>query len=177
MGACQRETVRCKLCRFSQAEVHPCMSDVLGNVKCSSQTMKKKGPGLCSNLDKIGGCRVEVRVGGKLANGMQAGKEAIPSFLMFLGKDIHVKKLESVRLQALCQARIGCTHGSTCGQGDARHRFIDAQRELFPNIGFVSAFFTWALSGHGTTKQFKTHPLLQQKLGGKVKKATIVQES
>ncbi len=128
------------VCRFSQAEVHPSIftiipcahnSKLISNAAAPNHEVpqgRKNGftnlvDTVCSNVDKIGGCRLEVRVRGNpglsLRNGIQAG---IAAWLMLLGKDIHVKKVKVSDYRALCQARIGCSHGSKCVQGDARHR-------------------------------------------------------
>ena len=128
------------VCRFSQAEIHPSIFTIIPCAHNSKWISNAAAPNhevpqgqekgftnlvdtVCSNVDKIGGCRLEVRIrknlGLSLRNGIQAG---ITSWLMLLGKDIHVKKVKVSDYRALCQARIGCSHGSKCVQGDARHR-------------------------------------------------------
>jgi len=91
---------------------------------------------VCSNLDKVGGCRVEVRVRGRdgptLENALTEGEETISNLLGALGAKLFLRKV------AVHFFRSRRDTGPEEYQRDLFNEKVQGWSTLVANIGFVS---------------------------------------
>ncbi len=133
---------------------------------------------VCCNLDKVGGCRLEVRVRGEpglsLADAIAAGKKQITSLLELLGRDIQVKKVKVSDYRDFVKQELAAAMaanvfrgmrdtGPTEEQRDLFHQKVAGWSTLVSNIGFVSGHFARAVSGNGATNQ--NPPFIPEEVG------------
>ena len=143
---------------------------------------------VCCNLDKVGGCRLEVRVRGEpglsLADAIAAGKKQITSLLELLGRDIQVKKVKVSDYRDFVKQELAAAMaanvfrgmrdtGPTEEQRDLFHQKVVGWSTLVSNIGFVSGHFARAELFLAMGPQTKTHLLFQKKLGGQEQKVLL----
>lgn len=87
---------------------------------------------VCSNLDKVGGCRVEVRVRETLKNALTEGEETISNLVGALGTKLFLRKVAVHILKGMRDT------GAEGYQRDLFNEKVQGRSTLVANIGFVS---------------------------------------
>ena len=117
---------------------------------------------VCSNLDKVGGCRVEVRVRGRegltLKKALTEGEETISNLLGALGTKLFLRKVAVESYRAFVKKELSASVTNNVFRGMLDTGLEEHQRDLFnekvqgwstlvANIGFVSGHFSRLLRG------------------------------